>query len=214
MAARRVRAPLLVTDRGYERILRAWRREVAAQSPCPVLQVESDVVVPDEMAMGGRTSAEHHSGVPRGAGAAPERAPVAMAAATAAAVEDSDGDEDGDEMVVLTAALSLSTAAEEQQRQEEEASMREGAPPDVVCPLSGKIMINATVAADGHTYEQEAIKGFRDRCKAEGKPLTSPVLGPDSGPLCDMLVPNISVRDRAREWAEARRAAWVNSKCG
>jgi hypothetical protein len=46
--ARRVRAPLLVTDRGYERLLRAWRREVAAGSPCPVLQVESDVVVPVE----------------------------------------------------------------------------------------------------------------------------------------------------------------------
>lgn len=31
--ARCVKAPLLVTDRGYERILRAWRQEVAAQSP-------------------------------------------------------------------------------------------------------------------------------------------------------------------------------------
>lgn len=31
--ARRVKAPLLVTDRGYERTLRAWRREVGAQSP-------------------------------------------------------------------------------------------------------------------------------------------------------------------------------------
>ena len=41
-------AALLVTDRGYTRIQKHWRRHVARHAPCPVVQVESDVVVPVE----------------------------------------------------------------------------------------------------------------------------------------------------------------------
>jgi len=43
-------ASLVVTDRGYLRIQKAWREHVARFSPCTVLQVESDVVVPVEVA--------------------------------------------------------------------------------------------------------------------------------------------------------------------
>ena len=39
-------AALVVTDRGYLRVQRQWRQEVAAGAPCQVTQVESDAVVP------------------------------------------------------------------------------------------------------------------------------------------------------------------------
>ena len=44
------KACLLVTDRGYTHIQRAWRRYVARRAACPVVQVETDVVVPVELA--------------------------------------------------------------------------------------------------------------------------------------------------------------------
>jgi deoxyribodipyrimidine photo-lyase len=40
------RAALLVADRGYLRIQKAWRKTVAQSAPCRMLQVESDVVAP------------------------------------------------------------------------------------------------------------------------------------------------------------------------
>jgi deoxyribodipyrimidine photo-lyase len=43
-------AALVVTDRGYLRIQRQWRHDVAQQLNCPLIQVESDVVVPIELA--------------------------------------------------------------------------------------------------------------------------------------------------------------------
>mmetsp|Transcript_11007 Transcript_11007/g.25151 ORF Transcript_11007/g.25151 Transcript_11007/m.25151 type:complete len:631 (-) Transcript_11007:154-2046(-) len=43
-------AALIVTDRGYARICRQWRKEVAAAVPdCRLVQVESNVVVPVEL---------------------------------------------------------------------------------------------------------------------------------------------------------------------
>lgn len=44
------RASLVVCDRGYLRIQRAWRKRVAREVPYRVVQVESDVVVPVELA--------------------------------------------------------------------------------------------------------------------------------------------------------------------
>jgi len=44
------RASMIVCDRGYLRHQRAWRRQVAKHAQCPVMQVESDVVVPVEVA--------------------------------------------------------------------------------------------------------------------------------------------------------------------
>jgi deoxyribodipyrimidine photo-lyase len=43
-------ASLVVTDRGYLRIQKQWRRHVSEKVSCLVLQVESDVVVPVEVA--------------------------------------------------------------------------------------------------------------------------------------------------------------------
>jgi len=41
------RAAMIVCDRGYLKHQRAWREQVAKQAKCPVVQVESDVVVHD-----------------------------------------------------------------------------------------------------------------------------------------------------------------------
>ena len=45
-------ASLIVTDRGYMRPQRRWREKVAKEAGCLVTQVESDVVVPVELASG------------------------------------------------------------------------------------------------------------------------------------------------------------------
>ena len=42
-------ASLIVCDRGYLRHQKAWRTRVARMAACPVVQVESDVVVPVEV---------------------------------------------------------------------------------------------------------------------------------------------------------------------
>jgi len=42
------KASLVIVDRGYLRIQREWRENVAKQIDCPFIQVESDVVVPVE----------------------------------------------------------------------------------------------------------------------------------------------------------------------
>ena len=44
------RASLAVVDRGYLRIQRQWREVVANQIDCPLIQVESDVIIPVEEA--------------------------------------------------------------------------------------------------------------------------------------------------------------------
>jgi len=41
-------ARLVVTDRGYTRFQKTWREEVASTLFCPLIQVESDVVIPVE----------------------------------------------------------------------------------------------------------------------------------------------------------------------
>ncbi len=46
------RASLIVTDRGYLRPQLRWREKVAKEAGCLVIQVESDVVVPVELASG------------------------------------------------------------------------------------------------------------------------------------------------------------------
>jgi deoxyribodipyrimidine photo-lyase len=45
-------ASLIVTDRGYMRPQKKWREKVAREADCLVTQVESDVVVPVELASG------------------------------------------------------------------------------------------------------------------------------------------------------------------
>ena len=43
-------AAMVVTDRGYLRIQKTWRRRLADKAPCRVVEVETDVVVPVETA--------------------------------------------------------------------------------------------------------------------------------------------------------------------
>jgi deoxyribodipyrimidine photo-lyase len=43
------RAAMIVCDRGYLKHQRAWRKQVAQQAQCRVVQVESDVIVPVEV---------------------------------------------------------------------------------------------------------------------------------------------------------------------
>ncbi len=45
-------AALIVTDRGYLKFQKAWRMHVARNAHCKVVQVESDVIVPVEVASG------------------------------------------------------------------------------------------------------------------------------------------------------------------
>ncbi|MGD8240906.1 MAG: deoxyribodipyrimidine photo-lyase [Armatimonadota bacterium] len=42
-------ACMVVTDRGYLRVQKQWRRSLAERAPCRVVQVETDVVVPVEV---------------------------------------------------------------------------------------------------------------------------------------------------------------------
>jgi deoxyribodipyrimidine photo-lyase len=44
------RASMVITDRGYLRVQKKWRKEVAASINCPLFQVETDVIVPVETA--------------------------------------------------------------------------------------------------------------------------------------------------------------------
>ena len=43
-------AVMVVTDRGYLRIQKAWKQHIAKRAPCRVVEVETDVVVPVETA--------------------------------------------------------------------------------------------------------------------------------------------------------------------
>ena len=63
-------ASLIVTDRGYMRPQKRWREKVAREAGCLVTQVESDVVVPVELASGqagarGADAQAEDPGVPR-----------------------------------------------------------------------------------------------------------------------------------------------------
>ena len=46
------KAALTVTDSGYLRVQREWRRQAAKKLTCPLVQVESDIVAPVEQASG------------------------------------------------------------------------------------------------------------------------------------------------------------------
>ncbi len=48
------RASLIVTDRGYLRHQKQWRKTVASEAACKVVQVETDVIVPVDIATGKR----------------------------------------------------------------------------------------------------------------------------------------------------------------
>ena len=45
---------------------------------------------------------------------------------------------------------------------------------EFVCPIAQELMADPVVAADGHTYEREAIEQWLRHQQAHDKPLTSP----------------------------------------
>jgi hypothetical protein len=55
-------------------------------------------------------------------------------------------------------------------------------PRHFICPLTGQIMVDPVMAADGHTYERAAISDWlrlRDVSPVTGQPLSSAVLQPN-----------------------------------
>ena len=66
-----------------------------------------------------------------------------------------------------------------------------------LCPLTHQLMADPVVAADGHTYEREAIEQWLQHQQAHGKPLTSPKT---NEPLAHShLIPNHQLRALIRE---------------
>ncbi|GAB2245024.1 hypothetical protein Droror1_Dr00000517 [Drosera rotundifolia] len=71
------------------------------------------------------------------------------------------------------------------------------APSCFLCPVLQEVMIDPHVAADGYTYEAEAMKGWLDRGKT-----TSPMT---NLPLDNLfLIPNRTLRSAIQEWKEHR----------
>ena len=64
---------------------------------------------------------------------------------------------------------------------------------DITCSITGNIMKNPVMAADGHTYDNDAILEWFAKCRADGRPITSPLTGailPN-----DTLLPNYALKN-------------------
>jgi hypothetical protein len=77
-------------------------------------------------------------------------------------------------------------------------------PAFLLCPISGQLFQEPVVAADGWTYERAMIERWLFGCRRCTSPMTNARL-PSA-----LLVPNLTVKSAAREWAEAHR--WGVSK--
>ncbi|KAF7141015.1 hypothetical protein RHSIM_Rhsim06G0038700 [Rhododendron simsii] len=71
-------------------------------------------------------------------------------------------------------------------------------PPYFICPILQDIMVDPHVAADGYTYELEALKGWLD-----GGHSTSPMTNLQL-PHCN-VVPNHGLRSAIQEWQQLQR---------
>ncbi|XP_058220963.1 U-box domain-containing protein 33-like isoform X3 [Rhododendron vialii] len=71
-------------------------------------------------------------------------------------------------------------------------------PPYFICPILQDIMVDPHVAADGYTYELEAVRGWLD-----GGHSTSPMTNLQL-PHCN-IVPNHSLRSAIQEWQQLQR---------
>ncbi|MED6223053.1 hypothetical protein PIB30_070265 [Stylosanthes scabra] len=69
-------------------------------------------------------------------------------------------------------------------------------PPYFICPIFKEVMRDPQVAADGHTYEAEAIQGWLDSGRD-----TSPVT--KSKLVVQNLVPNHALRSAIQDWLES-----------
>ncbi|KAG5543353.1 hypothetical protein RHGRI_016173 [Rhododendron griersonianum] len=71
-------------------------------------------------------------------------------------------------------------------------------PPYFICPILQDIMVDPHVAADGYTYELEAVRGWLDEGHSTS-PMTNLQL-----PHCN-IVPNHSLRSAIQEWQQLQR---------
>ena len=97
--------------------------------------------------------------------------------------------------------------------------LEDGAPENLICPLSLCLLEDVVIAMDGISYSRRSIQAYIDYCAEKGKPLTSPMTGEK---MEGMLVPNVMARamvlnyvqkkkeelESKRGGARRRRAGW------
>ncbi|CAI5530413.1 unnamed protein product [Closterium sp. Naga37s-1] len=97
-------------------------------------------------------------------------------------------------MPVLDRARARAAQAEEEARKAPSRRPMGEAPSVLFCPITQEMMVNPVLAADGHTYEQEAIKSWLET--SDMSPMTNQKL-----PSKD-LVPNHAVRSMIKDWRQ------------
>ncbi|CAI5992410.1 unnamed protein product [Closterium sp. NIES-64] len=97
-------------------------------------------------------------------------------------------------MPVLDRARARAAKAEEEARKAPSRRPMGEAPSVLFCPITQEMMVNPVLAADGHTYEQEAIKSWLET--SDMSPMTNQKL-----PSKD-LVPNHAVRSMIQDWRQ------------
>jgi len=65
----------------------------------------------------------------------------------------------------------------EYEEEEEPFDKEDGAPENLICPLSLCLFEDVVMAMDGISYSRQSIQAHIDFCKEKGKPLTSPMTG-------------------------------------
>ncbi len=74
-----------------------------------------------------------------------------------------------------------------------------------VCPITLRVMEWPVVCADGHSYEEAAIRTWLDVCVSPPSPRPAPRSPMTNEPLeSTVLVPNIALRRAIAEWLEER----------
>jgi len=96
--------------------------------------------------------------------------------------------------------VDASLAREElEQRLCQPMHMFEEPPTQLLCPITQEVMDFPVMAADGHTYERDAIQEYFSRNKSVVRsPVTNQAL-----PSLE-LIPNHAIRSMVREWQEVR----------
>ncbi|CAI7828455.1 unnamed protein product [Closterium sp. NIES-54] len=97
-------------------------------------------------------------------------------------------------MPVLDRARARAAQAEEEARKAPSRRPMGEAPSVLFCPITQEMMVNPVLAADGHTYEQEAIKSWLET--SDMSPMTNQKL-----PSKD-LVANHAVRSMILDWRQ------------
>ncbi|GJP81235.1 hypothetical protein CLOP_g11399 [Closterium sp. NIES-67] len=97
-------------------------------------------------------------------------------------------------MPVLDRARARAAKAEEEARKAPSRRPMAEAPSVLFCPITQEMMVNPVLAADGHTYEQEAIRSWLET--SDMSPMTNQKL-----PSKD-LVPNHAVRSMIQDWKQ------------